>query len=66
MVVDEASFFIPSMQEEVRAVVEGYRAKTNPKIVVVSTPWKPMGFFMILIKTLILHLRNYHFTILLA
>jgi hypothetical protein len=33
------------MQEEVRAVVEGYRAKTNPKIIVVSTPCNPIGFF---------------------
>lgn len=43
--IDEGAFFITSQQEEVGSVCEGYRAKTNPKIIVVSTPWEPIGFF---------------------
>jgi hypothetical protein len=33
------------MQQEVSAVCEGYRAKTNPWIVMVSTPYKPGDVF---------------------
>jgi hypothetical protein len=43
--IDEASFFAIGEQDEVRAVAEGYRAKTESKIVIVSTPYKPSGFF---------------------
>ncbi|HJT49782.1 MAG TPA: terminase family protein [Nitrososphaeraceae archaeon] len=43
--VDEAAFFIPSMQEEVSAVVEGYRGKSNPTIIFVSTPYKVNDLF---------------------
>jgi hypothetical protein len=37
ILVDEGDFFIPSQQEECRMVVEGYRLKTKPKIVMVSS-----------------------------
>jgi hypothetical protein len=43
--IDEGAFFPPGQQEEVRAVCEGYRAKTNPHIVMVSTPYKPSDLF---------------------
>ena len=43
--IDEGAFFAPGQQEEVRAVCEGYRAKTNPHIVLVSTPYKPGDLF---------------------
>jgi hypothetical protein len=39
--IDEAAYFPPGQQDEVKAVAEGYRAKTDPYIVVVSTPNKP-------------------------
>jgi hypothetical protein len=45
ILVDEGDFFIPSQQEECRMVVEGYRLKTKPKIVMVSTPYWPGGLF---------------------
>jgi hypothetical protein len=45
ILVDEGDFFIPSQQEECRMVVEGYRLKTKPKIVMVSTPYRPGGLF---------------------
>jgi hypothetical protein len=45
LLVDEGDFFIPSQQEECRMVVEGYRLKTKPKIVMVSTPYRPGGLF---------------------
>jgi thymidine kinase len=31
--IDEAAFFIPSQQDEVRAICEAYRPKSNPFIV---------------------------------
>jgi hypothetical protein len=40
---DEAAYFPINQMDEVLAVVEGYRAKTNPTIVIVSTPYKPLG-----------------------
>ena len=43
--IDEGAFFVTGQQEEVRAVCEGYRAKTNPHIVMVSTPYKPGDIF---------------------
>jgi hypothetical protein len=43
--IDEGAFFALGQQEEVRAVCEGYRAKTNPHIVLVSTPYKPGDLF---------------------
>jgi hypothetical protein len=45
ILIDEGDFFAPGQQEEVRAVCEGYRAKTNPHIVMVSTPYKPGDLF---------------------
>ena len=45
ILVDEAAFFPPGQQEEVRAVCEGYRVKTSRWIVVVSTPYKPGDLF---------------------
>jgi hypothetical protein len=43
--LDEADFFAPSQQLEARNVAEGYIPKTNPKILMVSTPDRPDGLF---------------------
>jgi hypothetical protein len=42
---DEADFFRKSEQEEVRHVAERYIAKSDPLIVMVSTPNRPDGLF---------------------
>jgi late competence protein required for DNA uptake (superfamily II DNA/RNA helicase) len=43
ILLDEADFFRKSEQEEVRAVAERYIAKSNPYIILVSTPNAPEG-----------------------
>jgi hypothetical protein len=43
--LDEADFFPIGQQYECRAVAEGYIPKTNPRIVMVSTPDRPDGLF---------------------
>ena len=43
--LDEADFFPPQMQVEARMVSERYIAKTDPYIVMVSTPNLPLGLF---------------------
>jgi hypothetical protein len=43
--LDEADFFRKSEQEEVRHVAERYIAKSDPYIVMVSTPNRPDGLF---------------------
>jgi len=43
--LDEADFFPPDQQQEARAVAEGYRLKTSPWIVMVSTPNKRGGLY---------------------
>jgi hypothetical protein len=43
--LDEADFFPIGQQREARAVAEGYIPKTNPKLVLVSTPDRPDGLF---------------------
>ena len=43
ILLDEADFFRKSEQEEVRAVTERYIAKSNPYIILVSTPNMPEG-----------------------
>jgi hypothetical protein len=43
--VDEADYFEPLQQEEVLSVIEGYIAKTNPHIILVSTPYRPGQLF---------------------
>ena len=43
--LDEADFFPLGQQLEARAVTEGYIPKTNPKIIMVSTPNRPDGLF---------------------
>ncbi|MGA8105093.1 MAG: hypothetical protein WB815_00460 [Nitrososphaeraceae archaeon] len=43
--IDEADFFRPNEQEEVRHVAERYVAKSDPYIVMVSTPNRPDGLF---------------------
>ena len=45
ILIDEAAFFPPGQQDEVRAVCEAYRPKSNPYIVMVSTPYKPGDLF---------------------
>lgn len=45
ILLDEADFFEQSEQEEVMAVSRGYIAKTNPWIVMVSTPNQPGSLF---------------------
>ena len=43
--LDEADFFPPGQQVAARTVSERYIAKSNPEIVMVSTPNKPGGLF---------------------
>jgi hypothetical protein len=45
ILLDEADFFRKSEQEEVRHVAERYIAKSDPFIVMVSTPNRPDGLF---------------------
>ena len=45
ILLDEADFFEPSEQEEVMAVARGYIVKTQPWIVMVSTPHAPNSLF---------------------
>jgi hypothetical protein len=41
IIIDEASYFPRSQQIDARLVAEGYRNKTNPIIVIMSTPQAP-------------------------
>jgi hypothetical protein len=43
--VDEADFFDEAEQEELPYVVKSYEEKSNCKIIMVSTPNKPLGMF---------------------
>jgi hypothetical protein len=43
--LDEADFFPPGQQQDARDVSERYIAKSNPHIVMVSTPNAPEGLF---------------------
>src|SRR3990167_5350261 len=43
--LDEADFFPPKEQQEARAVSERYMAKTDPFIIMVSTPYLPGGLY---------------------
>jgi hypothetical protein len=45
ILIDEAAYFPPGQQDEVRAVCEAYRPKSNPYIIMVSTPYKPGDLF---------------------
>src|SRR5215211_6826177 len=45
ILLDEADFFPPGQQQEARAISERYIAKSNPYIVMVSTPNRPEGLF---------------------
>jgi hypothetical protein len=45
ILLDEADFFPQGQQQEARAVSERYIAKSNPYIVMVSTPNAPEGLF---------------------
>jgi hypothetical protein len=45
ILVDEADFFPPGQQQDARDVSERYIAKSNPYIVMVSTPNAPEGLF---------------------
>ena len=45
ILLDEADFFRKSEQEDVRHVSERYIAKSDPFIVMVSTPYSPQGLF---------------------
>jgi hypothetical protein len=45
ILVDEADFFPPGQQQDARDVSERYIAKSNPWIVMVSTPNAPEGLF---------------------
>lgn len=50
LLIDEAAFFGMRDDEEVRAIAERYIAKSNPKIVIYSTPGLPDGFFYNMLK----------------
>ena len=45
ILIDEAAYFPPGQQDEVRAVCEACRPKSNPYIVMVPTPYKPGDLF---------------------
>ncbi|MFL6453097.1 MAG: hypothetical protein ACJ71L_03730, partial [Nitrososphaeraceae archaeon] len=45
ILLDEADFFPPGQQQDARDVSERYIAKSNPYIVMVSTPNAPDGLF---------------------
>ena len=45
ILLDEADFFPPGQQQDARDVSERYIAKSNPWIVMVSTPNAPEGLF---------------------
>jgi hypothetical protein len=45
ILLDEADFFPPGQQQDARNVSERYIAKSNPYIVMISTPNKPFGLF---------------------
>jgi hypothetical protein len=45
ILLDEADFFPPGQQQDARDVSERYIAKSNPHIVMVSTPNAPEGLF---------------------
>jgi hypothetical protein len=45
LLLDEADFFPPGQQQDARDVSERYIAKSNPGIVMVSTPNAPEGLF---------------------
>ena len=45
ILLDEADFFPPGQQQDARDVSERYTAKSNPFIVMVSTPNAPGGLF---------------------
>jgi hypothetical protein len=45
IMLDEADFFPPFQQSEARAAAEGYRIKSNPWIIMVSTPNKRGGIY---------------------
>ena len=50
ILLDEADFFRKSEQEEVRAVAERYIAKSNPYIILVSTPNQPEGLMQSIVN----------------
>jgi hypothetical protein len=45
ILLDEGDFFPPGQQQEARAISERYIAKSNPYIVMISTPNRPEGLF---------------------
>lgn len=45
VLLDEADFFPPGQQEESRHISERYIPKTNPHILMISTPNLPLGLF---------------------
>ena len=45
ILLDEADFFPPGQQQEARAISERYIAKSDPFIIMVSTPNAPEGLF---------------------
>ncbi|MFL6362694.1 MAG: hypothetical protein ACJ709_04540 [Nitrososphaeraceae archaeon] len=45
ILLDEADFFPPGQQQDARDVSERYIAKSDPYIVMVSTPNAPEGLF---------------------
>ena len=45
IMLDEADFFPPHQQQEARAAAEGYRIKSNPWIIMISTPNKRGGIY---------------------
>ena len=52
ILLDEADFFPPGQQQDARDVSERYIAKSNPYIVMVSTPNAPEGLFERIEKSL--------------
>jgi hypothetical protein len=50
ILIDEGDFFRKSEQEDVRFVTERYIGKSDPYIVMVSTPYAPNGLFEMRVK----------------
>jgi hypothetical protein len=65
ILLDEADFFPPGQQQDARDVSERYIGKSNPYIVMVSTPNAPEGLFERIEKESEIHVfaKGYFLTI---
>jgi hypothetical protein len=61
ILLDESDFFRKSEQEDVRHVSERYIAKSDPFIVMVSTPYAPEVVFLLCILSFLTPRYSYFF-----